>query len=108
VRATVRRELPNLLAAVHGALDAGTPWAVDFANNVSRFLGDFGLSRDLAALNKRAQAAAGERGSEHWYLARSNLGEQLHEPAAFARRKRSLPTSSLTLARHRPISDALP
>lgn len=60
VRAIARRELPNLLAAVHGALDAGTPWAVDFADNVNRFLGVFGLSRDQAALTKRAQAVAGE------------------------------------------------
>jgi tetratricopeptide (TPR) repeat protein len=77
VRAIARRELPNLLAAVYGALDAGAPWAIDFADNVNRFLGVFGLSRDRAALSKRAQAAAGEKGSENWYLARSNLGEQL-------------------------------
>jgi tetratricopeptide (TPR) repeat protein len=77
VRAIARRELPNLLAAVQGALDAEVPWAVDFAGSVSSFLAVFGLSRDRAALTKRAQAAAGERGSEDWYLARSNLSDQL-------------------------------
>ena len=83
VRAIVWRELPNLLAAVHGALDAGAPWAVNFANNINTFLAHFGLSRDQAALNNRAQAAAGERGSESWYLARSNLGEQLYDSGSF-------------------------
>jgi tetratricopeptide (TPR) repeat protein len=83
VRAIARRELPNLLAAVNGALDAGAPWAVAFADNVNTFLDFFGLSRDRAALNKRAQAAATERGSENWYLARSNLGTQLFAGGSF-------------------------
>jgi len=77
VRAIARRELPNLLAAVNGALDTGTPWAVDFVNKANTFLGFFGLSRDRAALAKRAQAVAAEQGSADWYLARSGLGEQL-------------------------------
>jgi tetratricopeptide (TPR) repeat protein len=83
VRAIARRELPNLLAAVQGALDAGAPWAVDFADNVSRFLEYFGLTRDRAALTKRAQAVAGEKGSENWNLARSSLGDQLLAGGSF-------------------------
>ena len=55
VRAIAQRELPNLLAAVTGALDAGTPWALDFADNLTKFLGAFGLSRDLAFLNKECR-----------------------------------------------------
>jgi tetratricopeptide (TPR) repeat protein len=82
-RAIARRDLPNLLAAVQGALDAGAPWAVEFANGVSKFLGDFGLGRDRAALSKRAETAADERGSENWYLARSDLGEQLLAAGSF-------------------------
>jgi tetratricopeptide (TPR) repeat protein len=83
VRAIARRELPNLLAAVHAALDAGVPWAMDFADNVIKFLGLFGLSRDRAALAKMVQAGAGKKGSEPWYIARSNLGEQLSAAGSF-------------------------
>jgi tetratricopeptide (TPR) repeat protein len=78
-RAIAQRELPNLLAAVNGALDAGTPQAVDFVGNVSKFLRAFGLGRDRATLAKRAQAVAAEPGSNDWYLARSTLGEQLYQ-----------------------------
>src|SRR6516165_9770717 len=60
VRAIARRELPNLLAAVNGALDTGTPWAVDFVNKANTFLGFFGLSRDRAALAKKG-AGCGRR-----------------------------------------------
>jgi tetratricopeptide (TPR) repeat protein len=77
VREIARRELPNLLAAVDGVLDSRTSSAVDFAENVARFLGFFGLSRDRAALNKRVQAVAPDRGSDDWYRARYLLGEQL-------------------------------
>jgi tetratricopeptide (TPR) repeat protein len=76
-RAIAWRELPNLLAAAHRALDAGDPWTGDFANNVSRILSWFDLRRDLAALNERAQAAAREAGSDDWYLAQSARGEAL-------------------------------
>ncbi len=77
VRAIAWRELPNLLHAVHAAFDAGDPDAVDFADNVNRFLGYFGLKQEAERLAARAQAAAGEAGSTAWYLAQSNRGEQL-------------------------------
>jgi tetratricopeptide (TPR) repeat protein len=83
VRAIAQRELPNLLAAVNGALDTRAPWAVDFVDNVSRFLGVFGLSRDRATLAKKAQAVVAEQGSNDWSLARSNLGEQLYGAGNF-------------------------
>jgi tetratricopeptide (TPR) repeat protein len=83
VRAIAQRELPNLLAAVNGALDSGATWAVDFVDKVNRFLTAFGLSRDRATLAKRAQAAAAEQGSGDWYLARANLGDQLYEISRF-------------------------
>lgn len=77
VRAMVRRELPNLLAAARRALAAKADFAVQFVNNVNRFLHVFGLNRDREALNQAAQALAGAVGSRAWYLARSNHGEQL-------------------------------
>jgi tetratricopeptide (TPR) repeat protein len=83
VRAIAQREVPNLLAAVHGALDSGETWAADFVVTVSRFLGAFGLSRDRAILAKRAQAVAPEPGSNDWYLTRSNLGEQFYGAGNF-------------------------
>lgn len=76
-RAIARRELPNLLAAVTAALDVEAATAVDFVDRVCRFLGVFGLDRDRAGLQSRAQAVAGAKGSPTWYIARSNQGEML-------------------------------
>ncbi len=86
-RAIALRELPNLLVAARGALATGDENAVEFVNNVSRFLYMFGLQRDRADLNARAKALAGEVGSQAWYLHRSAVGEQLqnagcHDEAA--------------------------
>jgi tetratricopeptide (TPR) repeat protein len=72
-----QRELPNLLHAVDGALTAGEDGAVEFVTKVNRFLYIFGRHRDRAALIQRADAVAGAVGSRHWFLARSNRGEQL-------------------------------
>ena len=83
-RAIAWRELPNLLHAVHAALDAGDPDAVDFADNVNKFLGNFGLKQEATRLAAKAQAAAGEAGSQAWFLAQSNRGEQLLEAGQVA------------------------
>jgi len=76
-RAIALRELPNLLVAVHAALDAGDPDAGEFAECVNRFLDIFGLRQESEAVVAKAQAAAGEAGSRAWYLAQSSRGEQL-------------------------------
>lgn len=47
----------DLLHAVHGALDASEPWAVEFAEHVNKFLNAFGLARDRAALTEAAKLA---------------------------------------------------
>lgn len=78
-RAIAWRELPNLLHAVHGVLDAGDPDAVRFANNVTRFLNVFGLTREAEGLGRRAEEAGGQPGSRAWYLAQSNKGKRLLE-----------------------------
>lgn len=75
-RAIAKAELPNLLAAVGEALDAEESWAVEFVDNVNKFLNNFGLNKDRAALTYRAQQL-GQPGSSAWYLARTNVGEQL-------------------------------
>jgi len=56
----VRQDLPNLLHAVYGALDAKRGGADKFANNIDIFLKAFGLQRDSAALNQRVKNAGGE------------------------------------------------
>ncbi|HEY9803656.1 MAG TPA: CHAT domain-containing protein [Leptolyngbyaceae cyanobacterium] len=77
VRAIAQRELPNLLYAVNGALDAGVECSVEFVDNVNKFLGNFGLNRDRIRLNQRIAELTGEVGSDTWYLSRKSSGEQL-------------------------------
>ena len=83
-RAIARRELPNLLAAVEGALAAAEPGAIEFVAKVVRFLDVFGLGRDRYRLQTQAQAAAGPPGSEDWFLSRSGHGEALFDAGRFA------------------------
>jgi tetratricopeptide (TPR) repeat protein len=83
-RAIALRELPNVLHGVYAALQAGEVFAVDFADNVNRFLNIFGLQDDKAALNQATQQASGEVGSDSWYLAQSNQGEALYYAGQYA------------------------
>jgi len=76
-RAIARRELPNLLHAVHRALGDSAADAVEFVNSVNRFLTDFGMTREAEWLTRRAEQAGGQRGSQAWFLAQLNRGEQL-------------------------------
>lgn len=76
-RAIAQRELPNLLAALQRAFDARDADAMDFADSVLRFLRIFGRKREADAIQERANRQAGETGSDAWYLAESNRGEQL-------------------------------
>ena len=62
VRAIVRRELPNLLMAVKGALAAGDADAVEFVDKVSRFLGAFGLKARPAGADGQAGPDNGQTG----------------------------------------------
>ncbi len=79
VRAVAWRELPNLLHAAHAALDANDPDAVDFADNVNRFLDYFGLKQEAQRLLAQAQKATIDVGSNAWFMAQSNRGEQLFD-----------------------------
>ena len=76
-RAIAERELPNLLAALQRAFDAGDPDAVIFADRVLLFLRIFGRKREADAIQERANSQAGETGSDAWFIAESNRGEQL-------------------------------
>jgi tetratricopeptide (TPR) repeat protein len=75
--AIVKRELPNLLFAVKGALAESSDYAVEFVTNINWFLNFFGLQRDLEQLNQQAAKLAGEVGSQNWYLSKKGDGEQL-------------------------------
>ncbi|MEJ6480359.1 CHAT domain-containing protein [Nostoc punctiforme UO1] len=81
--AIAQRELPNLLYAVDGALNAGAEWAVEFVERVNRFLGKFGLNRDRTRLNQRIAQLTGELGSNTWYLSRKSSGEQLFDAGRY-------------------------
>ncbi|HET7436911.1 MAG TPA: CHAT domain-containing protein [Thermoanaerobaculia bacterium] len=70
-------ELPNLVRAAYADLDAGHPGAIDLADDVRRFLSMSGLHKAAEQLTLRAQAAAGDVGSEPWLIAQTALGEQL-------------------------------
>jgi tetratricopeptide (TPR) repeat protein len=76
-RDIARCELPNLLQAVDRALDAGDANAVDFVEAVNWFLRFFGLTCEATRLSGRAERVDLQPGSQAWYLAQSNRGEQL-------------------------------
>jgi tetratricopeptide (TPR) repeat protein len=76
-RSIVRRELPNLLFAVDHALSLHEDWAVEFVNNVNKFLNNFGLNKTRQSLTERALQQNSEVGSNDWFLAQSSAGERL-------------------------------
>ena len=77
-RAIERKELPNLLRAVHLALKSGTNWRMDFANYVNSFLNDFGIKSDLKKLTTKAKKTVPPGDFKNWFMSRSNQGEQLY------------------------------
>jgi tetratricopeptide (TPR) repeat protein len=83
-RAIAQRELPNLLYAVRGSIEACEDFAVEFVGKVSLFLGYFGLNQDREDLTEMVQHIGGEIGSQSWYLTRSNTGEQLWNAGRYA------------------------
>jgi tetratricopeptide (TPR) repeat protein len=78
-----RRELPNLLWAVKGALEDKTENAVEFVDLVNKFLDNFGLTRDRSVLTKCLGQFISVAGSRNCYLVNSNEGEQLYESGRY-------------------------
>ena len=76
-RSIAQRELPNLLYAVRGSIASGSDFAVDFVDNVNKFLGNFGLNQDREDLTEMVQHIGGEVGSQTWLVTQDNLGQQL-------------------------------
>jgi tetratricopeptide (TPR) repeat protein len=83
VRRIARRELPNLLAAVRGAITAEEEFAVKFVEHVNKFLGNFGLTQERADLTERVQAFSQDVGSQNWLLSRNQVGEQLWQAGRY-------------------------
>jgi tetratricopeptide (TPR) repeat protein len=79
VRLIVRLELSNLLAAVHGALAVGEPWATDFADHLIWFSRVLGRRGDAAQLTGRVQDQPLKIGSESWFIARRNQAQRLFD-----------------------------
>jgi tetratricopeptide (TPR) repeat protein len=71
-----RRELSNLLDAVHGALKLNKPWALEFATIVNSFLEGFGLRRDRIDLSPRSGTDV-MVGTRDWYVMRASQGKFL-------------------------------
>ncbi|MGB5967229.1 MAG: tetratricopeptide repeat protein, partial [Spirulinaceae cyanobacterium] len=59
-------------------LDTQVDYAVDFVDKVNYFLDYFGLNRERVELTERVQKLSQDVGSQSWYLAQINLGEQLY------------------------------
>lgn len=77
-RAIERKELPNLLRAVHLALKSGTNWHKDFANYVQSFLNDFGIKSDLDNLTTQVKKTVPPGDFKNWFISRSDQGEQFY------------------------------
>jgi tetratricopeptide (TPR) repeat protein len=84
VRAIAQRELPNLLYAVRGSIEAGEDFAVDFVGKVNKHLYFFGLNQDRENLTEKAQHIGGEVGSQSWFVTLDNTGEQLWNAGRYA------------------------
>ncbi|MDJ0511766.1 MAG: tetratricopeptide repeat protein [Crocosphaera sp.] len=78
IRPIAIQELPNLLFAVHNALDAQDEKAVEFVDKINRFLGYFGQNKEQKQLTQRLQAF------EDDYLAQSTMGETLWSQGRYA------------------------
>jgi len=78
--AVALQELPNLLFAVHGALDANEEWATEFVNFVNLFLRLFGNKREYDTLIQRlTKKTSGNTSFPRLFITLSNKGEQLFD-----------------------------
>ncbi len=84
VRAIAQRELPNLMYAVRGSIEAGEDFATEFVAKINQFLGFFGLKQEREGLTARMQYIGSEVGSQTWYLTQSDCGEQLWNAERYA------------------------
>jgi tetratricopeptide (TPR) repeat protein len=84
MRLISRRELPNLLWAVKGALADRAEDVITFITCVDKFLNDFGLKRDRVFLTEQLAPFISAVGSQNWYLVLSNQGDRLFQSAKYS------------------------
>ena len=84
MRLISRRELPNLLWAVKGALADRAEDVITFVTCVDKFLNDFGLKRDRVFLTEQLAPLISAVGSQNWYLVLSNQGDRLFQSAKYS------------------------
>jgi tetratricopeptide (TPR) repeat protein len=84
-RLLARAELPNMLRAIHIRSQSGVnEEGVEFVAAVNQFLLVFGMRRDYEKLSEVVGKAEDAVGSEAWFIARCNLGEQLRQNGKIA------------------------
>ncbi|MDJ0582188.1 tetratricopeptide repeat protein [Crocosphaera sp.] len=77
IRPTAIKELPNLLFAVHNALDVQDKNAIEFVSNIDRFLDYFGQNK------KRNQLTQCLQNFEDDFLSQSTMGETLYSQGRY-------------------------
>ena len=83
-RSTVRKDLPNLLWAVKGALNDNTARMASFVELLNRFLSIFGLKRDRMFLTEQLSQLPVTVVSSQWFLITTNKGNQLKQNGQYA------------------------
>ncbi len=84
IGAIAKQELSNLLWAVKGSLEARSEYAVAFVECMNKFLHFFGLERDRLFLTECLGPIISIVGSNDWFLAHSNQGEQLFRSGQYS------------------------
>jgi tetratricopeptide (TPR) repeat protein len=83
-RSAVRKDLPNLLWAVKGALNENNEYVASFVELLNRFLSIFGLNRDRMLLTAQISQLPVTVGSRQWYLINADKGNQLRQNGQYA------------------------
>ncbi|WP_434688072.1 CHAT domain-containing protein [Pseudanabaena minima] len=85
-----RYELPNLINAAHSALLADDEKAIDFVDNINRFLSQFGLKRQLIALNSFDSSNPEEYSDKNQLILQHSRAEQFWNSGDFVSAKKVL------------------
>jgi tetratricopeptide (TPR) repeat protein len=83
IQVIARRELPNLLWAVKGALDDEAENAADFVASVNKFLGAFGLKKDREFLTERSNQIEATVASQSWNRESSDKADKAEAQKLF-------------------------
>ncbi len=76
-------EMPNLLSAVHGVLEQGEEWGLEFAQRLLPFLASDRYNHEHKQLSEQAESLARHKGRKPWQLHLSNRAQQLYESGQY-------------------------